>query len=145
MFEHYDISVAGKRVVIIGRSQIVGRPLSILLSSNQNIGNATVTVCHSNTQNLKEICLEADILVAAIGIPGYIKHEMIKPGAIVIDVGITRVVDENKKSGYTIKGDVDFESCSSKASLITPVPGGVGLTTVAALMLNTMKAYRQRN
>ena len=143
MLQHYGISVAGKRVVIIGRSQIVGRPLSILLSSNHSFGNATVTVCHSGTLHLKELCLQADILVAAIGIPEFIKKDMIKEGAIVIDVGITRINNDTKKSGFTIKGDVDFDSCSTKASFITPVPGGVGLTTIGALLSNTWKAYHQ--
>lgn len=140
MLEHYNIETAGKHAVVIGRSNIVGRPMSILLSQNTNPGNCTVTVCHSRTTNLKEICLQADIIVAALGKPGFLKADMVKEGAVVIDVGITRVADETKKSGFSIKGDVDFDNVAPKCSYITPVPGGVGLMTIGALMMNTFNA-----
>jgi len=140
MLEHYNIETAGKHAVVIGRSNIVGRPMSILLSRNTNPGNCTVTVCHSRSTNLKELCLQADIIVAALGIPGFLKADMVKEGAVVIDVGITRVADASKKSGFAIKGDVDFENVAPKTSYITPVPGGVGLMTIAALLMNTMNA-----
>ena len=131
--------------MVIGRSNIVGRPISILLSSNAKYGNATVTLCHSQTKNLKEICLQADVIVAAIGKPNFVTAEMVKEGAVVIDVGITRVEDASATKGFRIKGDVDFEQVSPKTSYITPVPGGVGLMTIAALLNNTMKAYLLRN
>lgn len=140
MLEHYGINTTGKHAVVIGRSNIVGRPMSILLSQNSAQGNCTVTVCHSKSSNLKEMCLQADIIVAALGIPGFLKADMVKDGAIVIDVGITRVPDETKKSGFAIKGDVDFDGVAPKCSYITPVPGGVGLMTIGALMMNTYNA-----
>jgi len=140
MLEHYKIDTVGKHAVVIGRSNIVGRPMSILLSQNTNPGNCTVTVCHSRSKNLTEICQQADIIVAALGIPGFLKANMIKEGAVVIDVGITRVADATKKSGFSIKGDVDFENVAPKCSYITPVPGGVGLMTIGALMMNTYAA-----
>lgn len=140
LLEYYKIETAGKNAVVIGRSNIVGRPMSILLSQNTNPGNCTVTLCHSRTQNLEKICAEADIIVAALGIPGFLTAEMVKDGAVVIDVGITRVADETKKSGFALKGDVDFENAAPKSSYITPVPGGVGLMTIAALLKNTLKA-----
>ena len=140
LLEHYKIETKGKHAVVVGRSNIVGRPMSILLSGNGNPGNCTVTICHSHTTNLKELCLEADIIVAALGRPGFIKEDMVKEGAIVIDVGITRVQDASRKSGYRIIGDVDFEKVAPKCSFITPVPGGVGPMTIAALMKNTFKA-----
>ena len=140
MLEHYKIETAGKNAVVIGRSNIVGRPMSILLSRNGNPGNCTVTLCHSHTKDLNKICSEADIIVAALGIPGFLKKEMVKNGAVVIDVGITRITDNSKKSGYALKGDVDFENVSGKCSYITPVPGGVGLMTIAALLQNTLMA-----
>lgn len=140
MLEHYKIDTVGKHAVVIGRSNIVGRPMSILLSQNTNPGNCTVTVCHSRSKNLIEICQQADIIVAALGIPSFLKANMVKEGAVVIDVGITRVVDVTKKSGFSIKGDVDFENVAPKCSYITPVPGGVGLMTIAALMMNTFTA-----
>ncbi|MER3470086.1 MAG: bifunctional 5,10-methylene-tetrahydrofolate dehydrogenase/5,10-methylene-tetrahydrofolate cyclohydrolase [Chitinophagaceae bacterium] len=140
LLEHYKIHTKGKHAVIIGRSNIVGRPMSILLSGNSNPGNCTVTICHSNTSNLKEICLTADIIVAALGRPGFIKENMVKEGVVIIDVGITRVQDPSKKSGYRIAGDVDFQNVAPKCSFITPVPGGVGPMTIAALMKNTFKA-----
>ena len=119
---------------MIGRSNIVGRPMSVLLSSNTDPGNCTVTLCHSHTKNIKELCREADIVVAALGRPGFVTSDMIKEGAIVIDVGITRVPDASKKSGFALKGDVDFATVSGKCSYITPVPGGVGPMTIAALI-----------
>jgi methylenetetrahydrofolate dehydrogenase (NADP+)/methenyltetrahydrofolate cyclohydrolase len=145
MLEHYKIETSGKHAVIIGRSNIVGRPMSILLSQNTYPGNCTVTICHSRTNNLKEICLQADIIVAALGKPGFLKADMVKHGAVVIDVGITRVADATKKTGFAIKGDVDFEHVAPKCSYITPVPGGVGLMTIGALMMNTFNAAEQKN
>ncbi len=142
MLEHYKIKTKGKHAVVIGRSNLVGRPISILLNRNAYPGNCTVTVCHSHTTNLKEICLQADIIVAALGRPGFLKADMVKENAVVIDVGITRVADASKKSGFAIKGDVDFENVAPKCSYITPVPGGVGLMTIAALLINTMKANK---
>ncbi|MBD0331486.1 MAG: bifunctional methylenetetrahydrofolate dehydrogenase/methenyltetrahydrofolate cyclohydrolase FolD [Chitinophagaceae bacterium] len=140
LLEHYKIQTAGKHAVVIGRSNIVGRPISILLSGSGNPGNCTVTICHSHTCNLKKICSDADIIVAALGRPAFITADMVKNGAIVIDVGITRIKDEKKKSGYKIVGDVDFENVAPKTSYITPVPGGVGPMTIAALLKNTFKA-----
>jgi methylenetetrahydrofolate dehydrogenase (NADP+)/methenyltetrahydrofolate cyclohydrolase len=140
MLEHYKIETRGKHAVIIGRSNIVGRPISILLNRNAYPGNCTVTVCHSHTPNLKEICLQADIIVAALGRPQFLTADMVKENAVVIDVGITRVVDATKKSGFAIKGDVDFANVAPKCSYITPVPGGVGLMTIAALLMNTYNA-----
>ena len=145
MLQHYNIDVKGKHAVVIGRSNIVGRPMSILLSSNKPYGNATVTLCHSYTANLKELSLQADIIVAALGKPGFLTADMVKEGAIVIDVGITRVADTAAKKGFRIKGDVSFEGVAPKTSWITPVPGGVGLMTIAALLSNTMNAYLGRN
>ena len=142
MLEHFNIETKGKNAVVIGRSNIVGRPMSILLSSNINQGNCTVTICHSHTKNLKEVCLGADIIVAALGVPNFLTGDMIKPGAVIIDVGITRVEDATAKKGFRIKGDVNYEEASTKASAITPVPGGVGLMTIAGLLKNTMKAYQ---
>jgi methylenetetrahydrofolate dehydrogenase (NADP+)/methenyltetrahydrofolate cyclohydrolase len=145
MIAHYGIETKGKHAVVIGRSNIVGRPISILLNRNDYPGNCTVTVCHSHTPNLKEICLQADIIVAALGRPEFLKADMVKDGAVVIDVGITRVEDPSKKSGFAIKGDVDFAGVSEKCSYITPVPGGVGPMTIAALLMNTYKACQLRN
>lgn len=145
MLQQYNISAKGKHAVVIGRSNIVGRPISILLSSNQPYGNATVTICHSHTHNLKELCLQADIIVAALGKPGFVTADMVKEGAIVIDVGITRVQDATAKKGFRIKGDVSFDEVAPKTSYITPVPGGVGLMTIAALLSNTLRAYLLRN
>jgi len=145
MLEHYKIDTKGKHAVVIGRSNIVGRPMSILLSANTNPGNCTVTICHSATKNLKELCLQADIIVAALGKPEFVTADMVKDGAIVIDVGITRVEDATKKRGYALKGDVQFDSVSPKCSWITPVPGGVGPMTIAALMKNTYKACIDKN
>jgi methylenetetrahydrofolate dehydrogenase (NADP+) / methenyltetrahydrofolate cyclohydrolase len=140
MLEHYKIDTKGMHAVVIGRSNIVGRPMSILLSANTNPGNCTVTICHSHTRNLKELCLQADIIVAALGRPEFVTADMVKEGAIVIDVGITRVADATKKRGYALKGDVQFDTVSPKCSWITPVPGGVGPMTIAALMKNTYNA-----
>ena len=145
MLEHYNINTSGKHAVVIGRSNIVGRPMSILLSQQKQYANCTVTLCHSRTENLASYCKQADIIVAALGIPGFLKADMIKPGAIVIDVGITRVEDSSKKSGFSIKGDVDFDNVAPLCSYITPVPGGVGLMTITALLKNTYNAYLQRN
>jgi methylenetetrahydrofolate dehydrogenase (NADP+)/methenyltetrahydrofolate cyclohydrolase len=130
---------------VVGRSNIVGRPMSILLSSNTNPGNCTVTICHSHTKNLATICSKADILVAALGKPEFVSADMVKEGAIVIDVGITRVPDTTKKSGFAIKGDVQFATVAPKCSFITPVPGGVGPMTIAALMTNTFMACAENN
>jgi methylenetetrahydrofolate dehydrogenase (NADP+)/methenyltetrahydrofolate cyclohydrolase len=145
MLEHFNIDTKGKHAVVIGRSNIVGRPMSILLSSNIKGGNCTVTICHSHTPNLKEFCLQADILVAALGKPEFVKADMVKEGAIVIDVGITRVDDPTAKKGFRIKGDVAFEEVAPKTSAITPVPGGVGLMTIAGLLKNTLQAYKEKN
>jgi methylenetetrahydrofolate dehydrogenase (NADP+) / methenyltetrahydrofolate cyclohydrolase len=140
LLEHYKIETKGKHAVIIGRSHIVGTPMSILLSRNSYPGNCTVTLVHSHTPNIETICQQADIIVAALGKPEFVTANMIKPGAVVIDVGITRIEDATKKSGYALKGDVDFNAVSAIASYITPVPGGVGPMTIAALMMNTYKA-----
>lgn len=143
LLEHFNIDTKGKHAVVVGRSNIVGRPMSILLSSNVNKGNCTVTICHSHTPNIESFCKDADILVAALGKPGFITANMVKPGAVIIDVGITRVVDATTKSGFRIKGDVAYNEVSEVASAITPVPGGVGLMTIAGLLKNTMQAYLQ--
>ena len=144
LLEYYKIETKGKHAVVIGRSNIVGRPMSILLSSNSKFGNCTVTICHSHTPNLKEICLQGDIIVAALGKPEFVKADMVKAGAVVIDVGITRVEDATAKKGFRLKGDVSYEEVVSKASAITPVPGGVGLMTIAGLLKNTLQAYYDR-
>lgn len=140
LLEHYKVPTKGKHAVVLGRSHIVGRPMSILLSGTGNPGNCTVTICHSQTANVKEICLTADIIIAAIGRPEYVTEDMVKEGAVVIDVGITRVPDATKKTGFKLKGDVDFEKVAPKCSYITPVPGGVGPMTIAALLKNTFRA-----
>jgi methylenetetrahydrofolate dehydrogenase (NADP+) / methenyltetrahydrofolate cyclohydrolase len=144
LLEHYKINTAGKSAAVIGRSNIVGRPMSILLSANTNPGNCTVTLCHSHTHNLKEICAASDIIVAALGKPEFVKADMVKEGAVVIDVGITRIADASKKSGFALKGDVAFAEVSPKCSFITPVPGGVGPMTIAALMKNTFTALKRK-
>jgi methylenetetrahydrofolate dehydrogenase (NADP+)/methenyltetrahydrofolate cyclohydrolase len=143
MLEHYGIDTAGKHAVVIGRSNIVGRPMSILLSQNTQPGNCTVTLCHSRSKDLKALCLQADIIVAALGKVSFLTADMVKENAIVIDVGITRVPDTSKKTGFSIKGDVDFQNVAPKCSYITPVPGGVGLMTIAALLKNTYNACLQ--
>jgi methylenetetrahydrofolate dehydrogenase (NADP+)/methenyltetrahydrofolate cyclohydrolase len=144
MLEHFKIETKGKRAVVIGRSNIVGRPMSILLSSDHPQGNCTVTCCHRYTpkEDLIEICSKADILVVAVGMPDFIDASMIKPGAVIIDVGITRVTDATAAKGFRIKGDVNYASAITVASAVTPVPGGVGLMTIAGLLKNTMKAYQ---
>ena len=143
LLERYNIDLNGKSAVIIGRSNIVGRPISILLSRKAKIGNSTVTVVHSRTKNLEFYTKNADIIVSALGIPGFLKGNMVKDGVIIVDVGITRVKDSSKQKGYSIKGDVDFDSVYEKASFITPVPGGVGPMTIASLLINTLKAYNK--
>lgn len=143
LLERYEIPTSGKHVVVIGRSHIVGRPMSILMSQKRSAGNATVTVAHSRTQNLATLTKSADIIIAALGIPEFLKADMVKDNAVIIDVGITRVPDQTKERGYRIAGDVDFESVSKKASHITPVPGGVGPMTIAMLLKNTLQAYQQ--
>ena len=145
LLEHYKIETKGKYAVVIGRSNIVGRPMSVLLSNNTNPGNCTVTVCHSQTKNIKEFCLQADIIVAALGKPEFITADMVKQGAVIIDVGITRVEDTTKKSGFKLKGDVAFETVAPKCSWITPVPGGVGPMTIAALLKNTYRSCMLMN
>ncbi|MCE3281909.1 MAG: bifunctional 5,10-methylene-tetrahydrofolate dehydrogenase/5,10-methylene-tetrahydrofolate [Chitinophagaceae bacterium] len=144
MLAHFNIDTKGKHAVVIGRSNIVGRPMSILLSSNHPQGNCTVTICHSHTKNLEDICARADIIVAALGRPGFVTNNMVKDGAVVIDVGITRVEDSAAPKGYRIKGDVAYEEVAPKTSAITPVPGGVGLMTIAGLLKNTMQAHLNR-
>lgn len=143
LLDYYKIETAGKHCVVIGRSNIVGTPVSILMSRNTNPGNATVTLCHSKTQNLKEITLQADIIIAALGIPEFLKGDMVKEGAVIIDVGTTRVPSTETKSGFRLKGDVDFAEVAPKAGLITPVPGGVGPMTIAGLLINTLKSAKK--
>jgi methylenetetrahydrofolate dehydrogenase (NADP+) / methenyltetrahydrofolate cyclohydrolase len=145
LLEHYKIQTAGKQATVIGRSNIVGRPMSILLSANTNPGNCTVTLCHSHTGNLKEICRGSDIIVAALGKPEFVKADMVKEGAVLIDVGITRVPDASKKSGFALRGDVSYAEVAPKCSYITPVPGGVGPMTIAALMKNTFTALKRKH
>lgn len=144
LLEEYDVPTKGKHCVVIGRSQIVGLPLSIMMGQNKYPGNATVTLCHSRTQNTEELIRQADIIVTAIGSPGFIKEDMVKEGAVVIDVGITRIEDPSKKKGYRLQGDVDYENVAKKCSYITPVPGGVGPMTIASLLLNTLKAAKSK-
>ena len=142
LIERYDIDTQGKHVVVIGRSHIVGRPISILMSQKGAYGNATVTVAHSRTKNLKALTQQADIIVSALGVPGFVTADMVKEGVVIIDVGITRVEDASKQKGYYITGDVDFDSVAQKASYITPVPGGVGPMTIAMLLKNTLLARK---
>ena len=144
LLKRYKLDISGKHAVVIGRSHFVGRPMSILLSEKGNPGNATVTLTHSRTQNLAAITKEADIVVSALGVPNFLTADMVKDGAIIIDVGITRVPDVNHPKGYVIVGDVHYDTVKEKASHITPVPGGVGPMTIAMLLQNTMLAY-QRN
>lgn len=144
LLRRYNLDISGKHAVVIGRSHIVGRPMSILLSEKGNPGNATVTLTHSRTQHLAEITKSADIVVSALGVPNFVTADMVKQDAIIIDVGITRVPDENHSKGYVIVGDVAYDEVKEKASFITPVPGGVGPMTIAMLLQNTMLAY-QRN
>jgi methylenetetrahydrofolate dehydrogenase (NADP+)/methenyltetrahydrofolate cyclohydrolase len=142
LLERYNIDTNGKHTVVIGRSNIVGRPISILMSRKAKFGNSTVTVVHSRTKNLEFFTKNADIIISALGVPNFLKANMVKDGVVIIDVGITRVKDLNKTKGYVLKGDVDFESVKEKASHITPVPGGVGPMTIASLIQNTLKAYK---
>jgi methylenetetrahydrofolate dehydrogenase (NADP+)/methenyltetrahydrofolate cyclohydrolase len=145
LLERYNVETSGKHVVVIGRSHIVGEPMSILLAQKRKQGNATVTLTHSRTKNLDEITRQADIIVAALGIPEFLTGNMVKDGVVIIDVGITRVDDATKVRGYRLAGDVDFESVSKKASYITPVPGGVGPMTIAMLLKNTLLACAKTN
>ena len=144
LLERYKVETSGKHVVVIGRSHIVGRPMSILLSQKRTAGNATVTIVHSRTKNIKEFTLDADIIVAALGKPEFLTGDMVKDGVTIIDVGITRVTDASKKRGYRLAGDVDFESVAPKSAFITPVPGGVGPMTIAMLLKNTLLACERR-
>jgi methylenetetrahydrofolate dehydrogenase (NADP+) / methenyltetrahydrofolate cyclohydrolase len=143
LLEHYKVETEGKHCVVLGRSNIVGTPISILMSRKTNPGNATVTLCHSKTQNLALITREADILIAAIGSEGFVKADMVKEGAVVIDVGMHRIPSDETKSGFRLTGDVDFANVSRKASLITPVPGGVGPMTIVSLLYNTIMAAKK--
>jgi methylenetetrahydrofolate dehydrogenase (NADP+)/methenyltetrahydrofolate cyclohydrolase len=145
LIDRYGIETSGKHCVVIGRSHIVGRPISILMSQKGKAGNATVTVAHSRTKNIKELTLNADIVISALGIPEFLKADMVKEGAVVIDVGITRVPDKDAPKGYVIKGDVAFDEVSEKASAITPVPGGVGPMTIAMLLKNTLLACQRKD
>ncbi|WP_378186809.1 bifunctional 5,10-methylenetetrahydrofolate dehydrogenase/5,10-methenyltetrahydrofolate cyclohydrolase [Aquimarina sp. W85] len=146
LLERYEVDTKGKHTVVIGRSHIVGRPMSILMGRKGWPGNSTVTLTHSHTKNITQIISQADIVISALGVPGFLKAEMVKDDAVIIDVGITRVVDESTEKGYKIVGDVDFENVSQKASFITPVPGGVGPMTIAMLLKNTLLAReRHRN
>jgi methylenetetrahydrofolate dehydrogenase (NADP+) / methenyltetrahydrofolate cyclohydrolase len=142
LLERYRIETVGKHCVVIGRSHIVGSPMSILMAKNQTPGNCTVTMCHSRTKNLTEICQSADIIIAALGRPEFVTADMVKEGAVVIDVGITRVASEQTKSGFALKGDVKFDEVAPKCSFITPVPGGVGPMTIAMLLKNTLRSAK---
>jgi methylenetetrahydrofolate dehydrogenase (NADP+)/methenyltetrahydrofolate cyclohydrolase len=144
LLERYGVETKGKHTVVIGRSHIVGRPMSILMGRKGFPGNSTVTLTHSYTKNIEEITIQADIIITALGVPNYLKSDMVKDGVVVIDVGITRVPDETKEKGYVITGDVDFENVSKKASFITPVPGGVGPMTIAMLLKNTLLAREMK-
>lgn len=144
LLEEYGIETRGKHCVVLGRSNIVGRPIANLLSAKARPGDCTVTICHSRTQNIEEYTRSADIIIAALGVPGFVKADMVKEGAVVIDVGITRVPAETEK-GYRIMGDVDFDAVAPKCSYITPVPGGVGPMTIVSLMRNTLKAYKAKH
>jgi methylenetetrahydrofolate dehydrogenase (NADP+)/methenyltetrahydrofolate cyclohydrolase len=141
LLKRYEVETSGKHTVVIGRSDIVGRPISILMSQKSNPGNSTVTLAHSRTRNIEELTKQADIIISALGVPNFLKADMIKDGVVIVDVGITRVVDSSVK-GYKIVGDVDFENVSKKSSYITPVPGGVGPMTIAMLLKNTLLAYK---
>ena len=142
LLRRYDIETRGKHCVVLGRSNIVGKPMAQLLLHKANPGDCTVTVCHSRTPNIKELCLQADIIVAALGVPEFLKADMVRPGAVIVDVGTTRVPDPSKKSGFRLSGDVAFNEVAPLASYITPVPGGVGPMTIVSLMLNTLKAAK---
>jgi len=145
MLKRYEIPTSGKHCVVIGRSHIVGRPISILMSQKGNAGDATVTLTHSRTKNLGALTREADIIISALGVPDFLKADMVKEGVVIIDVGITRVADESHPKGYVIKGDVDFEEVSKKVSFITPVPGGVGPMTIAMLLKNTLISCERKS
>ena len=145
LLERYDVSTKGKHTVVIGRSHIVGRPMSILMGRNGFPGNSTVTLTHSHTKNITQITSQADIIITALGVPNFLKAEMVKDDAVIIDVGITRVADDTTEKGYVITGDVDFENVAKKASFITPVPGGVGPMTIAMLLKNTLLARERRS
>ena len=140
LLSEYGVETRGKHCVIIGRSNIVGRPLANLLSLKDEPGDCTVTICHSRTKNIEYFTRQADIIIAALGSPGFLKGDMVREGAVIVDVGITRIPDETKKAGFRLAGDVDFETVAPKASYITPVPGGVGPMTIVSLMVNTLKA-----
>ena len=142
LLKRYKVDTRGKHCVVLGRSNIVGKPMAQLLLHKGNPGDCTVTVCHSRTPNIKELCLEADIIVAALGVPEFLKADMVRSGAVIVDVGTTRVPDASKKSGFRLSGDVAFDEVAPKASFITPVPGGVGPMTIVSLMLNTLQAAR---
>lgn len=142
LLKRYGVPTKGKHAVVLGRSNIVGKPMASLLMQKSDPGNCTVTVCHSATPNIKEICREADIIVAALGQPGFVTEDMVKDGAAIVDVGTTRVSDSTRKSGWRLRGDVDFENVAQKCSFITPVPGGVGPMTICSLMINTLKARK---
>ncbi len=144
MLGRYNIETSGKHCVVIGRSNIVGTPMSILMSRNSNPGNATVTLTHSRTSNLKEVCLSADIIIVALGKPNFLTGDMVKEGAVVVDVGIHRIEDSTKKSGFRLVGDVNYEEVAAKCSAISPVPGGVGPMTIASLLQNTLKAIKSK-
>lgn len=144
LLERYNVETSGKNVVVIGRSHIVGSPMSILLAQKRKVGNATVTITHSRTRDLKEFTKKADIIIAALGIPEFLKADMVKDDVVVIDVGITRVADPSKKNGFRLVGDVAFDEVSKKSSYITPVPGGVGPMTIAMLLKNTLLACERR-
>jgi methylenetetrahydrofolate dehydrogenase (NADP+)/methenyltetrahydrofolate cyclohydrolase len=143
LLKRYKIPTAGKNCVVIGRSNIVGKPVASLMMQKAYPGDATVTVCHSRTANLKEVCAQADIIIAALGSPEFLKEDMVKEGAVIIDVGTTRVVSSETKSGFRLKGDVDFNAVAPKASYITPVPGGVGPMTIISLLKNTLLAAKK--
>jgi methylenetetrahydrofolate dehydrogenase (NADP+) / methenyltetrahydrofolate cyclohydrolase len=145
LLERYNIATTGKHCVVIGRSNIVGTPMSILMSRNAHPGNCTVTLCHSKTHDLRDYTLNADIIIVALGKPHFLTEDMVKDGAVVIDVGITRVISGETKSGYKLMGDVDYDQVAPKCSYITPVPGGVGPMTIAALLLNTLEACKRKD
>ena len=143
LLKYYNIETSGKKCVVLGRSNIVGKPMAQLMMQKRNPGDATVTICHSHTANIKEECLQADIIIAALGQPGFVTADMVKPGAVIIDVGTTRVPDATRKSGFRLSGDVDFANVAEKCSYITPVPGGVGPMTICSLMKNTLSAGKK--
>ena len=143
LLKYYNIETSGKKCVVLGRSNIVGKPMAQLMMQKRYPGDSTVTVCHSHTPNIKEECLQADIIIAALGQPGFVTADMVKPGAVIIDVGTTRVPDSTRKSGFRLSGDVDFENVAEKCSYISPVPGGVGPMTICSLMKNTLSAGKK--